>query len=120
MRAPLLEHLTARDIGVDKVIEGSMAIKPDDNKAPYDRFRDRIIFPIADTRGRVMLLAGAPYKPMRSQTISIRHNTPLFDKSRVLYNFSLARQPAYDSNDLLVAESYMDIVGLAHADFIMR
>ena len=116
-RTALLEHLTARDIGVDKVIESGMAIKPEDNKAPYDRFRDRIIFPIADTRGRVIAFGGramqadAPAKYLNSP------DTPLFDKSRVLYNFSRARQPAYDSGDLLVAEGYMDVVGLAHAGF---
>ena len=116
-RTALLEHLTARDIGVDKAIESGMAIKPDDNKAPYDRFRDRIIFPIADTRGRVIAFGGramqanAPAKYLNSP------DTPLFDKGRVLYNFSLARQPAYDIGDLLVAEGYMDVVGLAHAGF---
>jgi len=116
-RTALLEHLTARNIGVDKVIESGMAIKPDNNKAPYDRFRDRIIFPIADTRGRVIAFGGramqadAPAKYLNSP------DTPLFDKSRVLYNFSLARQPAYDRGDLLVAEGYMDVVGLAHAGF---
>ena len=116
-RTALLEHLTARNIGVDKVIESGMAIKPDDNKAPYDRFRDRIIFPIADTRGRVIAFGGramqadAPAKYLNSP------DTPLFDKSRVLYNFSLARQPAYVTGELLVAEGYMDVVGLAHAGF---
>ena len=50
-RTALLEHLTARNIGVDKVIESGMAIKPDDNKAPYDRFRDRIIFRLPTRAG---------------------------------------------------------------------
>jgi DNA primase len=116
-RTALLEHLTARNMGVDKVIESGMAIKPDDNKAPYDRFRDRIIFPIADTRGRVIAFGGramqadAPAKYLNSP------DTPLFDKGRILYNFARARQPAYDSGTLLVAEGYMDVVGLAHAGF---
>ena len=116
-RTGLLEHLTARNISVEKVIESGMAIKPDDNKATYDRFRDRIIFPIADTRGRVIAFGGramqvdAPAKYLNSP------DTPLFDKSRVLYNFALARQSAYDKGELLVAEGYMDVVGLAHAGF---
>lgn len=116
-RTALLEHLTARNVGVDKLIEAGMAIKPEGNKAPYDRFRDRIIFPIADTRGRVIAFGGramqadAPAKYLNSP------DTPLFDKGRVLYNFSRARQPAYDTGTLLVAEGYMDVVGLAHAGF---
>jgi DNA primase len=116
-RTALLEHLTARNMGVDKVIESGMAIKPDDNKAPYDRFRDRIVFPITDTRGRVIAFGGramqadAPAKYLNSP------DTPLFDKGRILYNFARARQPAYDTGTLLVAEGYMDVVGLAHAGF---
>ncbi len=114
-RTALIEFLSARNMGVDKIIEAGMAIKPDGGKAPYDRFRDRIIFPIADTRGRVIAFGGramqadAPAKYLNSP------ETPLFHKSNVLYNFHRARQPAYDNNSVLVAEGYMDVVGMARA-----
>jgi DNA primase len=60
--------------------------------------------------GRAMQ-ADAPAKYLNSP------DTPLFDKGRILYNFARARQPAYDTGTLLVAEGYMDVVGLAHAGF---
>ena len=114
-RTALLEFLSARNMRVDKIIEAGMAIKPDGGKAPYDRFRDRIIFPIADMRGRIIAFGGramqadAPAKYLNSP------ETPLFHKSNVLYNFHRARQPAYDNNSVLVAEGYMDVVGMARA-----
>lgn len=114
-RTALVDALSARNVGLDKVVEAGMAIAPDDGKAPYDRFRDRIMFPIADARGRVIAFGGramsadVPAKYLNSP------ETPLFHKSHVLYNFAQARQPAYDSNSVLIAEGYMDVVGMARA-----
>ena len=114
-RTALVEALQARNVGVDKIVESGMAIKPDDGKAPYDRFRDRIMFPITDARGRVIAFGGramsadVPAKYLNSP------ETPLFHKSHVLYNFAQARQPAYDANSVLIAEGYMDVVGMARA-----
>lgn len=114
-RTALVEALSARQVGLDKLVEAGMAIAPDDGKAPYDRFRDRIMFPIADARGRVIAFGGramsadAPAKYLNSP------ETPLFHKSHVLYNFAQARQPSYDSNSVMIAEGYMDVVGMARA-----
>ena len=114
-RTALVEALQARNVGLDKIVESGMAIKPDDGKMPYDRFRDRIMFPIADARGRVIAFGGramsadVPAKYLNSP------ETPLFHKSHVLYNFAQARQPAYDANSVLIAEGYMDVVGMARA-----
>ena len=57
-RRGLVEHLQARDMTIDMIVEAGLAIKPDDGGAPYDRFRDRIIFPIQDARGRVIAFGG--------------------------------------------------------------
>ena len=114
-RTALVEALQAQNVGLDKIVESGMAIKPDDGKAPYDRFRDRIMFPIADARARVIAFGGramstdVPAKYLNSP------ETPLFHKSHVLYNFAQARQPAYDANSVLIAEGYMDVVGMARA-----
>ncbi len=114
-RTALVEHLSARDMGLDKIVEAGMAIKPDDNKAPYDRFRDRIIFPINDARGRVIAFGGRAMSADAKAKYLNSPETPLFYKSRVLYNFSGARQAAYDSNNVLISEGYMDVVGMARA-----
>ena len=114
-RTALVEALSARNVAIGQIVESGMAIAPEDGKAPYDRFRDRIMFPIADARGRVIAFGGramsadVPAKYLNSP------ETPLFHKSHVLYNFAQARQPAYDSNNVLIAEGYMDVVGMARA-----
>ena len=114
-RTALVEHLSARDMGLDKIVEAGMAIKPDDGKAPYDRFRDRIIFPINDARGRVIAFGGRAMSAEAKAKYLNSPETPLFHKSRVLYNFSGARQAAYDTNSVLISEGYMDVVGMARA-----
>ena len=96
--------------------EAGLAIQPDDNgrnNAPFDRFRDRIIFPIADRRGQVIAFGGramqadAPAKYLNSP------ETPLFHKGATLYNFHRARQSAHEQSQIIVVEGYMDVVGLA-------
>lgn len=118
-RTALLEALTARDIGVDKIVESGMAIQPDDrsynNGAPYDRFRDRIMFPIADARGRVIAFGGRAMSADAKAKYLNSPETPLFHKSNVLYNFAQARQPAHEQDSVLIAEGYMDVVGMARA-----
>lgn len=117
-RTALADFLTARNIKPAQLVETGLAIQPDEKaRAPYDRFRDRIIFPIHDARGRVIAFGGramqadAPAKYLNSP------ETPLFHKGAVLFNFARARQAAYDAGSVLVAEGYMDVVGLARAGF---
>ena len=80
----------------------------------YDRFRDRVMFPIRDRRGRVVgfggrTLADDPAKYMNSP------ESPLFHKGRELYGLYEARQALRDIPRLVVVEGYMDVVGLAQA-----
>ena len=114
-RRGLVEHLQARDMTIDMIVEAGLAIKPDDGGAPYDRFRDRIIFPIQDARGRVIAFGGRAMQADARAKYLNSPETPLFHKSSVLFNFARARQPAYDTKSVLVAEGYMDVIGLARA-----
>ncbi|WP_127522452.1 DNA primase [Mesorhizobium sp. Z1-4] len=83
----------------------------------YDRFRDRIMFPIEDSRGRVIAFGGRamsadiPAKYMNSP------ETELFHKGNVLYNFARARKTLGRDETVIVAEGYMDVIGLAQAGF---
>ena len=114
-RRGLVEYLQARDVTIDMIVEAGLAIKPDDGGAPYDRFRDRIIFPIQDARGRVIAFGGRAMQADARAKYLNSPETPLFHKSSVLFNFARARQPAYDTKSVLVAEGYMDVIGLARA-----
>lgn len=116
-RSGLRAHLNALGISDAELIAAGLVIKPDDGRECYDRFRDRIMFPIHDARGRIIafggraLAADAPAKYLNSP------ETELFHKGANLYNFHRARQPAYDSKQVLVAEGYMDVIGLARVGF---
>jgi DNA primase len=115
-RSGLIEHLTARQIKPAQIVESGMAIQPEDGgRAPYDRFRERIIFPIQDARGRVIAFGGRAMSADAKAKYLNSPETPLFHKGAVLFNFARARQPAYDANTVLVVEGYMDVVGLARA-----
>jgi len=115
-RTALKEALLARGVSEETMLEGGLIIKPDDGRPSYDRFRDRLIFPISDRRGRVIAFGGralgdAPAKYLNSP------ETPLFHKGHVLYNMAMARQKAFDVGNVIVAEGYMDVIALAEAGF---
>jgi DNA primase len=115
-RTALIEHLSARQMRPPQIVEAGMAIQPEESdRPPYDRFRERIMFPIHDARGRVIAFGGRAMSADAKAKYLNSPETPLFHKGAVLFNFARARQPAYDANMVLVAEGYMDVVGLARA-----
>ncbi len=82
------------------------------NDKQYDRFRDRIVFPIHDARGRVVGFGG---RVMGDDTPKYLNSpeTPIFHKGRELYGLYEARKSLKDLPSLLVVEGYMDVVALA-------
>jgi DNA primase len=104
--------------GLDEaqLIEAGLMRRPDDGRAPYAFFRNRVIFPITDRRGRVIAFGGRILGDGAAKYIN-SPDTPLFDKGRTLYNLANARQAAHDTGELLVTEGYMDVIALAHAGF---
>ncbi|MDE2600269.1 MAG: DNA primase [Rhodocyclaceae bacterium] len=79
----------------------------------YDRFRDRIMFPILDARSNVIGFGGRIINPDDTPKYMNSPETPLFDKGRELYGLTQARQAIRDSNTVIVVEGYMDVVALA-------
>jgi DNA primase len=109
--------LTAKGLPADTLIEAGIASKPDDGGAPYDAFRDRIIFPIRDPRGRCIGFGGRAMDPNARAKYLNSRETPLFDKGRALYNHGPAREAAGKGQPLIVAEGYMDVIALVKAGF---
>ncbi|WP_341864046.1 DNA primase [Gymnodinialimonas sp. 57CJ19] len=112
-------HQTLIDKGMaeEDVILAGLSTRPDDGRAPYDAFRDRIIFPIRDARGRCIGFGGrAMAADARAKYLNSRE-TPLFDKGRALYNHGPAREAAGKGQPLIVAEGYMDVIALVKAGF---
>ncbi len=97
------------------LVEGGLRIAMD-GKDPYDRFRDRLMLPIHDVRGRVIAFGGRILTPREGAPKYLNSpKTPLFDKGRTLYNIHRAGPAARKSDRLVVVEGYMDVIALANA-----
>ncbi len=115
-RTALKEALLARKFSEQQLIEAGLVISPEDGGDTFDRFRNRIMFPITDPRGRVVAFGGralddAPAKYLNSP------ETSLFHKGRLLYNLARARPSVRDEGSVIVAEGYMDVIALHQAGF---
>jgi len=116
-RRALKTHLAANGVTPEEMVETGLVISGEDIAVPYDRFRDRVMFPITDVKGRVIAFGG---RALKADVPAKYLNSPegaLFHKRRVLYNLDRARGPAYDSGAMIVAEGYMDVIALWAAGF---
>lgn len=116
-RNALRDYLKARDVTVEDMVEAGLLIAPDDGGQPYDRFRGRVIFPIADSRGRVIAFGGRTLDPDGKPKYLNSPETPLFRKSTVLFNLANARKAVVHSGQLVAAEGYVDVIALVAAGF---
>ena len=100
------------------MILAGMVIKNEKNqKNFYDRFRNRIIFPIRDSRNKVVGFGGRVIREEDQPKYLNSPETPVFHKGSVLYNFSKIRPNIKEKDDLIVVEGYMDVVSLASKGF---
>lgn len=116
-RTGLKDYLQGRSVRVPQMIEAGVLIGGDDIPQPYDRFRNRVTFPIEDQRGRVIAFGGRALDPNARAKYLNSPETPLFHKGATLYNFARARKPAYDIGTVIVAEGYMDVIALHQGGF---
>ncbi len=115
-RGSLKKALNAKDVGDDLLVEAGLLKRPEDGGPLRDYFFNRIIFPIADRRGRVIAFGARALGEAKAKYLN-SPDTPLFHKGRVLYNLARARQAAHDTGELVVAEGYMDVIALSQAGF---
>ncbi len=118
-RDALTRAMKAKNITPQQLVEVGMLISVE-GRAPYSRFRRRLMFPIRDRKSRVIGFGGRvlPGEPNEDAPKYLNSpETPLFHKGRQLFNLDLARRAAFDSQQLLIGEGYMDVIGLAQAGF---
>ena len=114
-RSALRSHLADKGVQLDQMIEAGLVIAGDDIPVAYDRFRDRVMFPIKDGRGRVIAFGGralskdVPAKYLNSP------ETPIFIKGEVLYNYDKARAIAHKSGNIIAVEGYIDVIAMHRA-----
>ena len=113
----LYQHLLSKGFERAVIVGAGLAGEPDDGRAPYDFFRDRIMFPIRDPSGRCIAFGGRAMAADARAKYMNSPKTDLFDKSRALYNHGPARRAASETQPLIVAEGYMDVIALVEAGF---
>lgn len=107
-----LRHVFA-DYESPELVEAGLIIVPEEtSKSRYDRFRGRLMFPIADRRGRIIAFGGRILDQGEPKYLN-SPETPLFEKGRELYGLALAQKGVREQGYVLVVEGYMDVVSLA-------
>ena len=96
----------------DAALETAGLVVKGDGGKRYDRFRDRVMFPIHDGRGRIVGFGGRVLDRGEPKYLN-SPETPLFSKGRELYGLWLARNAIRDAERVVVVEGYMDVVALA-------
>jgi DNA primase len=116
-RNVLKSHLAKLGFSNEDMIASGMLIGGADIPVSYDRFRNRVMFPITDMKGKIIAFGGraldadVPAKYLNSP------ETPLFHKGHILFNAAKARAAAHDKGRIIAVEGYMDVVALASAGF---
>ncbi|MCB1522351.1 MAG: DNA primase [Hyphomicrobiaceae bacterium] len=116
-RSALKEHLSNAGFTADDMARSGMLISGDDIPVAYDRFRNRVMFPITDLKDRVIAFGGRALDPDQPAKYLNSPETPLFHKGHVLFNAARARPLAFERERLIAVEGYMDVVALAEAGF---
>src|SRR6516164_5962489 len=122
----LKAHLGAAKIPVDDMVEAGLLVAGEDIAVPYDRFRDRVMFPISDWRGRVIAFGGRALEKDVPAKYLNSPETPLFRKGGTLYNIAAARTAAHDAGKsaadsllgrVIAVEGYIDVIAMVTAGF---
>ncbi|AZV20674.1 DNA primase [Mesorhizobium sp. M7A.F.Ce.TU.012.03.2.1] len=116
-RNALKEHLAAKGVPKADIEACGLVRHGDDIPVSYDWFRDRIMFPIPDSRGKIIAFGGRALQPDALAKYMNSPDTELFHKGNVLYNFARARKALAKGGTVIAVEGYMDVIALAQAGF---
>ncbi len=116
-RYALRDALAAKGADGGIMCEAGLLIHGEDIPVPYDRFRDRVIFPITDRSGKVIAFGGRSLEKDIQPKYLNSPETPLFHKGHVLFNHHRARKAAHDRGRVIAVEGYIDVVAMHAAGF---
>jgi DNA primase len=108
----LHKHLASDSLQQKAMIDAGLLIENAESGKRYDRFRDRIMFPIRDSRGRVIAFGGRVLGDEKPKYLN-SPETPVFHKGQELYGLFEARKHNRDLDEIMVVEGYMDVIALA-------
>lgn len=116
-RFALRDWLAGKGASAEQMIETGMLIHGEDIAVPYDRFRDRVMFPIWDRAGKVIAFGGRALEKDVPAKYLNSPETPLFHKGHVVYNHHNARKAAHDAGTVIAVEGYVDVISMTAAGF---
>jgi DNA primase len=116
-RFHLRDALAAKGVGTEQMIEAGLLVHGEDIAVPYDRFRDRVMFPIHDRAGRVIAFGGRAMEAGAKAKYLNSPETALFHKGALLFNHHRARKIAHDNAEIIVVEGYIDAIAVSEAGF---
>jgi DNA primase len=108
----LLKHLASDSLQQKAMIDAGLLVENAESGKRYDRFRDRVMFPIRDSRGRVIAFGGRVLGDDKPKYLN-SPETPVFHKGQELYGLFEARKSNRDLDEVMVVEGYMDVIALA-------
>ncbi len=116
-KSSLRSHLASKGYSLEEMEDAGLLIYGEDIPSSYDRFRGRLIFPIADAKNRVIAFGGRSLLPDQQPKYLNSPETALFHKGHVLFNHAAARASAHKTGSVIVAEGYMDVIALKRGGF---
>lgn len=115
----LADHLRRLGYAEEVLVSWGLLLRQEGTGRLYDRFRDRVIFPIQDEQGAVIAFAGRAIGEAADQPKYLNSpETPFYTKSEVLYGLSFARNTLRKGTPALIVEGYMDVLSLHQAGFL--
>ncbi len=116
-RFALRDALAGRGVDAERMIEAGLLVHGEGIAVPYDRFRDRVTFPIHDRSGRVVAFGGRALEPGAKAKYLNSPETELFHKGSLLFNHHRARRAAHERDEVIVVEGYVDAIAMTQVGF---
>lgn len=113
----VLSHFTAKGVSPADLLEAGLVTERAEGSGYYDRFRNRVLFPIHDPVGRMAGFGARILNPDDVPKFLNSPQTPLFDKGRLLYGMDKARKSIRNSDEAVIVEGYLDVIVLHQGGF---
>ena len=114
----LVQYLKSKDVPLKIILDAGLARMSERTHTPYDYFRERVLFPITDSRGRIIAFGGRIM--VKDDNLPKYLNSPeslVFSKGKNLYGLAQARAEAIEKKQVIATEGYMDTISLHQFGF---
>jgi len=113
----LKKFFQGKGIPEEDLIEAGLLIKNEDRSETYDRFRQRLMFPITDKKNKVVAFGGRILGEGKPKYLN-SPETPIFHKGSMLYGYVFAREAVSKNQPIIVTEGYLDVIALHKGGFV--